>query len=192
MAKTEEEKNQQEQQNQEMSDNKQSLIRSAVCIHWNEKFNANNPTKKLTKNVTHNDIVRLLEAIGKNDELMPRIQVLQKHKSINLSSYTKDMLKILEPHFSIEGMELDIETRQMQIVETFGSWHRLEYPFSKKQNFTISNTTTADLINFLNFKGAESIPNLYALGIKDIKVYKPKDFDSKAVEKFEELFKKVA
>jgi hypothetical protein len=176
---------------EEMSDNKQALIRNVIAIHWNEKFNSDNPIKRPVKKIKHNDIVRLLESIGKNDELMPQLQKLQKYKSINLSSYTKDMLALLEPYFDIEGMELDKETRQMQMVEIFGSWYKKEFPNDKKKNFTINNTTVADLINYLFFNGVESIPNLYDLGIKNVKNYKPVHFDTKAIEKFEALFRQI-
>jgi hypothetical protein len=176
---------------QEMSDNKQALIRNCIAIHWNDKFNSDNPIKKPMKLIKHNDIAELLVAIGKNDELMPQLQKIVNYKSIGLRSYTKEMLEILEPHFSIEGMELDIETRQLMLVEVYGEWYRKEFPYDKKKNYTINNTSVADLINYMYFQGIESIPNLYKLGIKNIKNYKPKNFDTKALEQFEILFKQV-
>ncbi|CAA6806478.1 MAG: Unknown protein [uncultured Sulfurovum sp.] len=181
----------QQQKKKEMSDNERALVQYAVVAQYNEKFRKDTPKKMGMKQIKNNNLVELLDTIGKS-ELMEPINKMQNYKANPLSSYTKEMLEILKPHFSFEGITLDNDTKKAKLVAPFETWHTLEYPNSKKSNFTPANTSIAEYADFLFHKGIESIPNLYKIGVINTSKTKVKDLDSNAIQAFEGLVSKVA
>ena len=177
-------------QPKEMSDNDRTLVMYAITANYNEQFKKDTPKKMTLKQIKNNHIVEVLAIMNKT-ELMAEINKLQNYKANPLSSYTKPMLEILKPHFSLDGIELDLDTKKAKVVSPVDQWHKTEFPNSKK-DFTTSNTSIAEYIDFLGNKGIESFPNLYKLGIINTTKTKIKDVDSNAIKVFEELNAKVA
>ena len=178
-------------QKKEMTDNERALVQYAIVGEYNENFRADTPRKITLKQVKNNHIVELL-AVKSQTELMAKINPLQNYKANPLNSYTKEMLEILKPHFSLEGIELDLDTRKAKIISPFESWRTVEFPNAKKSGYTPSNVSIADVIDFLGHKGIDSLPNLYKLGVINSTKHKVKDLDSNAVKVMEELVAKVA
>ena len=187
MAKDNENNNQQK----EMTDNEQALVRFAITAEYNENFKKDTPKKITVAQMKNNHIVELLGVKGQG-EIMGQVQQLQKFKANPLSSYTKKELEILKPHFSLDGIELDLDTKKAKLVAPFEAWHTAEFPNSKKKSPTPANTTVSAFTDFLFYKGIESIPNLYKMGIINSSKTAIKDIDGNAVKALEELATKVA
>ena len=180
-----------DEQPKEMTDNEQALVRFAITAVYNEKFKKDTPKKMTVSQMKNNHIVDLLNSISQI-ELMSKVQQLQNYKSNPLSSYTKKELEILKPHFSLEGIELDIDTKKAKLVAPYEAWFVSEFPNSKKNNPTVSNTSISAFSDSLFYKGIESIPNLYKVGIINSSKTSIKDISGNALEALEALVAKVA
>jgi hypothetical protein len=186
-----EQKTNQANQPKEMSDNEQALIRFAIAAEYNQEFKKDTPKKLTVSQIKNNHIVEILSVKGKS-ELMGQVQELQKFKANPLASYTKKELEILKPHFSLEGIELDLDTKKAKLVAPYEAWYAVEFPNSKKRNPTPANTSISAFTDFLFYKGIESIPNLYKMGVINSAKTNIKDIDGNVVKSLEELVSKVA